>query len=161
MVKKKSSKAKLTSVSLNLPWVTLSWESDESELRALRDLVNEIRGRSAFELDRGMLDQHPAGFFLSVVELRTKIREKFLPQLPVDANESRLLFLAVINCLGEIIDKWHTAMSEVNPSFFDLNHFDMDELTKIKELSWKTVEDVRKRLDELCQDLEGQLKLSK
>jgi hypothetical protein len=70
----KRSKAKLKSATLKLPWMNLAWESDESELKALRDLVNQLKSRRAFEVNRGMLAEQPVYFIDSIVELRNEIR---------------------------------------------------------------------------------------
>ncbi len=75
MPKKKESKARLKSVTLKLPWMNLTWESDEREAKALRDLVNQLRSRRAFEINRGMLAEQPVFFIDSVIELRTEIRK--------------------------------------------------------------------------------------
>jgi hypothetical protein len=158
MPKKKESKARLKSVTLKLPWMNLTWESDEREAKALRDLVNQLRSRRAFEINRGMLAEQPVFFIDSVIELRTEIR-KLLSQLPVDAKESRVLMLTVMDWLAEILDEWSKSMAHVNPHAWDFRSFDVREMRKVMEQSWKVVEDVRKRFERLRKDLEKQLKL--
>jgi vacuolar-type H+-ATPase subunit I/STV1 len=160
MTKKKESKAKLKSVTLKLPWMNLAWESDESEIKSLRDLVNQLKTRRAFEVNRGMLAEQPVYFIDSVVELRSEIR-KLLSQLPINANESRVLMLTVMDWLAEILDGWSASMSHINPRIWDFRRFDIHEMRDVMERSWKVVEDVRERLDKLRKDLEKQLKLEK
>jgi hypothetical protein len=158
MTKKKESKAKLKSVMLKLPWMNLAWESDESELKALRDLINQLKSRRAFEVNRGMLAEQPVYFIDSVLEFRSEIR-KLLSQLPINANESRVLMLTVMDWLSEILDRWSASMIHVNPKTWDFRRFDIYEMGDVMGRSWKIVEDVRERLDKLCKDLEKQLKL--
>lgn len=160
MSKKKESKARLKSVTLKLPWMNLAWESDESEVRALRDLVNQLRSRRALEVNRGMLAEQPVFFIDSVVELRSETR-KLLSQLPLGANESRVLMLTVMDWLAEILDEWSKAMSHVNPNAWDFRRFDVHEMREVMEQSWKVVEEVRKHMDKLRRDLEKQLKFEK
>lgn len=113
MVKKKS-RAQLKSVTLKLPWMDLAWQSDESEVKALRDLVNQLRSRRAFQMNRGMLAEEPVYFIDSVLEMRSEVR-KILSQLPVNANEARVLLLSVMDWLAQILDRWSADMTEVNP----------------------------------------------
>jgi vacuolar-type H+-ATPase subunit I/STV1 len=157
---KKKEKAKLKSVTLRLPWMNLAWESDESEIKALRDLVNQLKTRRAFEINRGMLAEQPVYFIDSVVELRGEIR-KLLSQFPIKANESRMLMLTVMDWLAEILDGWSASMSHINPRMWDFRRFDIHEMRGVMEQSWKVVEDVRERLDKLRNDLEKQLKLER
>lgn len=156
----KRSKAKLKSATLKLPWMNLAWESDESELKALRDLANQLKSRRAFEVNRGMLAEQPVYFIDSIVEFRNEIR-KLLSQLPVHSNESRVLMLTVMDWLAEILDEWGTSMSHVNPRMWDFRRLDMHEMREVMKRSWKIVEDVRGRLEKLRKDLEKQLKLEK
>lgn len=160
MSKKKESMAKLKSVTLKLPWMNLAWESDESEIIALRDLVNQLRSRRALEINRGMSAEQPVFFIDSVVELRSETR-KLLSNLPVGANESRVLMLTVMDWLAEILDEWSKSMGHVNPNTWDFRRFDMHDMREVMERSWKVVEEVRKRMDKLRRDLERQLKFEK
>lgn len=160
MTDKKKSKAKLKSVIVKLPWMNLAWESDENELKTLRDLVNQLKSRRAFEINRGMLAEQPVFFIDSVVEMRNEIR-KLLSQLPINANESRVLMLTVMDWLAEILDAWSASMNHVNPRTWDFRTFDMHEMSRVMEKSWKVVEDVRNRIDKLRKNLEKQLKLEK
>ena len=160
MTDKKKPRAKIQSVTLKLPWMNLAWESDESEVKALRDLVNQLRSRRALEINRGMMAEQPVFFIDSVIELRSEIR-KLLSQLPVDARESRVLMLSVMDWLAEILDEWNKSMSHVNPRDWDFRRFDIHDMRTVMERSWKVVEDVRVRLDKLRKDLEKQLKLEK
>jgi len=160
MIDKKEPKAKLKSVILKLPWMNLAWESDESELKVLRDLLNQLKSRRAFEVNRGMLAEQPVYFIDSIVELRGEIRN-LLSQLPIHSNESRVLMLTVMDWLAEILDEWGTSMSHVNPRMWDFRRFDIHEMRKVMEQSWKVVEAVRVRLDKLRKNLEKQLKLEK
>jgi vacuolar-type H+-ATPase subunit I/STV1 len=157
---KKKSKAKLQSVALKLPWMSLSWESDESEIRSLRDLVDQLKSRRAFEINRGLLAEQPVFFIDSVIEMRSEIR-KLLSQLPVDAHESRVLMLSVMDWLAEILDEWSKSMAHVNPRHWDFRSFSIHDMQEVLERSWKVVEDVRKRLEKLRKGLEKQLKLER
>jgi hypothetical protein len=158
MPKKIESKAKLKSAILKLPWMNLSWESDESEVRVLRNLVDQLRSRRAFEINRGMLAEQPVFFIDSVIELRNETR-KLLSLLPLHAKESRLLMLTVLDWLAEILDEWSKSMTHVNPNAWDFRRFDLRQMRDVMERSWKVVEEVRKRFEKLRRDLEKQLKL--
>jgi vacuolar-type H+-ATPase subunit I/STV1 len=160
MANKKKTKVKLKSVTLKLPWMNLAWESDESELKALRDLLDQLKSRRAFELNRGMMSEQPVYFLDSVVELRSEIR-KLLSQLPINANESRILMLTVMDWLSEILDKWSLSMSNVNPRTWDFRRFDIHDMRDVMAQSWQVVEDVRQKVEKLQKELEKQLKLEK
>jgi hypothetical protein len=157
---KKESKAKLKSVTLKLPWMNLDWESDESELKVLRDLVNQLKSRRAFEVSREMSAEQPVYFIDSIVALRGEIRN-LLSRLPIQSNESRVLMLTILDWLAEILDEWGTSMSHVNPRIWNFRRFDINDMRKVMKQSWRVVEDVRIRLDKLCKNLEKQLKLEK
>ena len=72
-------KAKLKKVSIKLPFVNAEWEAEEAEQRVLRDLVDQLRTRRAFELNRGAAQEQPDHFLASIVEARSNMRE-LLPQ---------------------------------------------------------------------------------
>jgi hypothetical protein len=160
MPTKRKPQAKLKSVTLKLPWLNLSWESDESELKALRDFTNQLRSRRAFEVNRGTMAEQPVYFIDSVVEMRSEIR-KLLSRLPVNANESRILMLTVVDWLAEILDEWSISMGRVNPRVWDFRRFDIFDMREVMDRSWKKVEDVRERLDKLKKELEQQLSMEK
>ena len=158
MSSKKQSAARLRSITLKLPWVDLAWKSDESELEALRDLVDQLSSRRAFQVNRGMLMEEPVYFIASVVQLRSEIRT-LLSRLPVGANESRILMLTVMDWLAEILDVWSASMKHVNPGAWDFRRLGTHEMEEVMRRSWQTVDDVRGRLDKLRKDLETQLNL--
>jgi hypothetical protein len=152
----KKSKAKLKAITLSLPWMSLEWESDERELKALRDLLNQLRSRRAFEINRGIMSEQPVFFLDSIVQMRTETR-RLLDKLPIGANESRILMLTVMDWLGEILDEWSHTMSRVRPNAWDFRRLDMSDIMTVMKHSWNTVENVRKRLDKLAIELERQL----
>lgn len=152
----KKSKAKLKSVTLNIPAISLSWESDERELKSLRDLLNQIRSRRAFEVSRAMRSEQPVFFLDSIVQMRNETR-KLLDDLPVGANESRILMLTVMDWLANILDEWSNAMSRISPNAWDFRRLDMSDMMSVMEHCWHVVENVRKRLDKLAIELEQQL----
>lgn len=152
----KKSKAKLKSVTLNIPGISLSWESDERELKSLRDLLNQIRSRRAFEVSRAMRSEQPVFFLDSIVQMRNETR-KLLDDLPVGANESRILMLTVMDWLANILDEWSNAMSRISPNAWDFRRLDMSDMMAVMEHCWHVVENVRDRLDNLAIELEQQL----
>jgi len=156
MSAKKKAPAKLKSVSLKLPFMDAEWESDESELKVLMGLLNQLRSRRAMEVSRGMMAEQPVFFLDSIVQLRKEIRT-LLNELPVKAHESRLIMLTVMDWLGEILDEWSRSMSQISPDAWDFRRLNMSDMRHIMQASWAVVEDVRKRMDILARDLERQL----
>ena len=152
----KKSKAKLKSVTLNIPAISLSWESDERELKSLRDLLNQIRSRRAFEVSRAMRSEQPVFFLDSIVQMRNETR-RLLDALPVGANESRILMLTVMDWLANILDEWSNSMSRISPNAWDFRRLDMSDMMAVMEHCWHVVENVRDRLDNLAIELEQQL----
>jgi len=152
----KKSKAKLKFVTVNLPGIGLSWESDERELKALRDLLNQLRSRRAFEVSRAMKSEEPVFFLDSIVQMRNQTR-RLLDDLPVGANESRILMLTVMDWLANILDEWSHAISRISPNARDFRHLDMSDMMAVMKHCWHVVENVRKRSEKLAIELEQQL----
>jgi hypothetical protein len=134
MIEKNISKAELKSISVKLPWMNLVWESDENELKELRNLVNELQSKRAFQINRGMLVERPVILIDSVIEMRNEIR-KLLSQLPIKANESRFIMITVMDWLAEILDAWSTSTNNVSPRQRDFKRPDMHEIRLVLERS--------------------------
>lgn len=158
MNEKKLSKAQLQFISVKLPWMNLVWESNERELKELRNLVNELKSQRAFQINRGILVEQPVILIHSVIEMRNEIR-KLLSQLPVEADESRTIMITVLDWLAEILDAWNTAVNHVSPRQRDFKGFDRYDIRLAMERSWKVVEHVRRRMETLRKNLEYQLML--
>jgi hypothetical protein len=124
----------------------------------IRDLVDQIRTRRAFEIGRGMLLEQPSYFLLSIVEMRDATR-KLLERLPVKATQSRLILLTVMDWLAEILDEWHRAQKNVNPRAWNFQQLDMSDMRRVMKDCWSVVEKARVHLSQLRSDLESQLKL--
>ena len=157
MPKKKKTQARLKTVTLKLPWMSVAWDSDEKELKALRDLLNEVQTRRAFEVNRGMIKEQPVHFLDSILQMRDKTR-KLINTLPLDAKETRLIMLTVMDWLSEILDEWNRSMINVNAGSWDFRRFNPRDMMDVMDKSWNVIEDVRKRFDLLVKDLKKQLK---
>ncbi len=157
MPKKKKTQARLKTVTLKLPWMSVTWDSDEKELKALRDLLNEVQTRRAFEVNRGMIKEQPVYFLDSILQMRDRTR-KLVNTLQLDAKETRLIMLTVMDWLSEILDDWNRSMIYVNSESWDFRRFNPHDMMDVMDKSWNVIEDVRKRFDLLVKDLEKQLK---
>ena len=151
--------SKLKSFTFTLPpFLELTWDLEEREATALRNLTNLFRSRRAFEVHRSMMSEHPIGFIQSISEARIKVRE-LLDSLPLDATESRLVMLTVINWLSEADDNWFAAMRGVAPRAKLFTDLDFDDMVQVMGKSWPVVQDIRHRVDQLVGVLEKQLSL--
>ncbi len=149
---------KLKKVRIKLPFVDTEWEADEAEQRVLRDLVDQIRTRRAFELNRCSAAEQPDYFLASIVEARASVRE-ILGHLPVTAVASRLLLLEVQNLLAEVLDEWHRSAAGFGRGLLPFEDLPFPARHRVMEGSWAKIEEVRRRLDEIATGIEGMLEL--
>lgn len=151
-------KAKLRKVSIKLPFIESEWEADEQEERVLRDLVDQIRTRRAFELNRGMATEEPDHFLQSVLEARQAVRD-LMKDLPTSAVESRLLLLEVQNRLADVLDSWQASVVRLVGRRAGFPDMPFPIRVDVMETAWPKVEKVRTALDKIAAEIEKMLDL--
>ncbi len=104
-----------------------------------------------------MIKEQPVYFLDSILQMRDRTR-KLVNTLPLDAKETRLIMLTVMDWLSEILDEWNRSMINVNSESWDFRRFNPHDMMDVMDKSWNVIEDVRKRFDLLVKDLEKQLK---
>jgi hypothetical protein len=149
-----SGKATLKKVRVKLPFMDAEWEADDSEEVALRNLVDQIRTRRAFHLNRGYAEEEPEYFLKSILEARSEVRD-LMKSLPLKAINSRLIFVEVMNRLADVLDAWREGTER---SRFDIERFGPSmRMMRILETSWKKIEKIRVELDEVVSSIEQNL----
>ncbi|MBZ0270645.1 hypothetical protein K8I61_01305 [bacterium] len=151
-------KATLKKVRVRLPFMDAEWVADDTEEIALRNLVDQIRTRRAFHLNRGYAEEEPEFFLKSILEARTETRD-LMKRLPLKAVNSRLIFMEVMNRLADVLDAWREGNER---SRFDLERYGPPmRMVRIMESSWIKVEKIRIELDEIVRSIEANIGISK
>lgn len=147
-------KANLKKVSVKLPFMDAEWEANDTEEIALRNLVDQIRTRRAFQLNRGYAEEEPEYFLKSILEARSETRE-LMKSLPLKSTNSRLIFMEVMNRLADVLDAWREGTDR---SRFDVERFGpRRRMMRIMEESWKKIVEIRAELDRIVKSIEHNL----